>query len=289
MIKTEIIADSVNPLGTRLTTWVLTYPRFIHSEFMTHRAFSKNAASSRAIPFAKMVKAVLDNPAFPEHFGGEQKGMEPAADLGRGVVADLKNDWIAARDYAVHVARQMHERGVHKSIPNRLLEPFAHMTVIATATEHENFFALRAHAAAEPTFQVLAFSMLEKYLHSEPAQVGWGGWHLPFGDKMDDAWDSQARVVVATARCARVSYLNFDGPSDLAKDVQLHDRLADSGHWSPFEHCAQAHASPYGRSNFEVGQQLCGWTQYRKMFTGERKAADLKAILTAGCVRGRAS
>lgn len=65
MIDVKIIADSLNPAGVRLTTAIWTYPKFIHGEVMTHRALSKNASSSRAIPTSKMLKWVKENPAMP--------------------------------------------------------------------------------------------------------------------------------------------------------------------------------------------------------------------------------
>ena len=45
---------------------------------------------------------------------------------------------------------------------------------------------------------------------------------------------------IATARCARVSYLNFEGKDDYEADIKLYDILKSSGHYSPFEHCARA-------------------------------------------------
>ena len=45
-----------------LWTFELTYPRYIHSEFMTHRVFSRNASSSRAIPVKRMIEQVRNNP-----------------------------------------------------------------------------------------------------------------------------------------------------------------------------------------------------------------------------------
>ena len=57
-IEAKIIADSINPQGDRIITYLLTYPHFIHSELMTHRMFSRNSASSRAIPLKKMIKMV---------------------------------------------------------------------------------------------------------------------------------------------------------------------------------------------------------------------------------------
>src|SRR4051812_11787989 len=81
MIKAEIIADSLNPSGSRLTTFILEYPRFVHAELMTHRMFSKNAASSRAIPIEKMIQQVIDNPAMPVWWGKNQSGMQAKEEL----------------------------------------------------------------------------------------------------------------------------------------------------------------------------------------------------------------
>ena len=71
-IEAKIITDSISPQGNRITTFLLTYPRFIHSELMTHRVFSRNSASSRAIPFEKMVKMIEEDPFIPIAW---QKGL----------------------------------------------------------------------------------------------------------------------------------------------------------------------------------------------------------------------
>lgn len=174
MIKTSILADSVNPSGVRLTTFLLTYPRFIHSEFMTHRVFSRNAASSRAIPVKKMIRAVLDTPAMPVRWGATQKGMQASKDLTGWRKAMCRWVWLRGRDLAVLVARTLLFLRLHKQIANRVLEPWSHITVLATASDLQNFFALRAHKDAQPEFQVLAFSMLADYLTSTPPLVELG-------------------------------------------------------------------------------------------------------------------
>ncbi len=70
MITAKIIACSVaKDSGTEVVTYELEYPRFIHSEFMTHRMFSRNAASSRAIPIQKMIRMIKDNPVVPFEWG----------------------------------------------------------------------------------------------------------------------------------------------------------------------------------------------------------------------------
>jgi len=321
-IEAKILLDSVNPLGNRITTWVLTYPRFIHAEFMTHRGFSRNASSSRAIPVKKMLEDVKNNPAMPVYWGKNQSGMQAAEELDSvnatikeyyneplngGSTSDsvrmitpraaAEKEWLAARDVAVRHVEKMVEIGLHKQIANRLLEPWMHITVLATATEHENFFALRAHKDAQPEFQALAYKMLDLYQSSNPKRLAVGEWHIPFGDTLDHkrVWEitmkrthfttpfimkkdenyftdyedfRETALKISTARCARVSYLNFEGKDDYEADIALTERLLESGHWSPFEHCATPYISgtiPFISGNF------VGWKQYRKQFSQENR------------------
>lgn len=277
-ISARIIADSVNPAGVRLTSYLLRYPRFIHSELMTHRAFSRNAASSRAIPFNKMVDAVYTNPAKPERWAAEQKGMQGGDEI--ETPSNGKHEWVMASGEAIARAKKMAADGIHKSLCNRLLEPFAHITVLVTATEAglANFFALRAHKDAMPEFQVLAYRMLDEYAHlkgefgkttREPWKLDWGQWHVPdfIGSikhpaDFPEGYSQEQWVKIATARCARLSYLTFDGEHSPAKDIELHDRLKVSGHFSPFEHCAQAVPhQDYPTSNFDA-LKPCDYSQY---------------------------
>ena len=76
MIKAEIVADSVNTIGERITTMLVTFPRIILAELNNYRAFSRNSASSRAIPFEKMVKVVEENPFIPIVWQKDHKGMQ---------------------------------------------------------------------------------------------------------------------------------------------------------------------------------------------------------------------
>lgn len=276
MIKVEIIADSRTEQNHRITSWVLTYPRFIHSEFLTHRMFSRNAASSRAIPVEKMVKAIMEEPAMPEYWGANQKGMQASTCLSADDEVLAKNLWKTARTDAVNWCNGLLGMGVHKQLANRIIEPWAHMTVIMTATEMDNFFALRAHPAAQPEFQVLAYRMLDAYLKSEAHEIPFRSYHIPFSDRMPAELSEQQKLKVATARCARVSYLTFEGEINVEKDYELHDRLAESGHWSPFEHCAMAIDTniKYDCGNFK------GWLPYRKNFPNENVVkVDLHEIM----------
>lgn len=201
-----------------LSTLLLRYPRFIHAELMTHRAFSRNAASSRAIPVAKIIDDILADTAMPLHWGKNQRGMQaseecdeivqsivPNAFMGAGLErwSDIDPDqaladdrpawevqvvgwearaaWLNARDFAIAQARAFDAAGYHKQVVNRLLEPFMHITVLVSSTEWDNFLELRDHADAEPHIAMLAREV-RKCLDDESTvqTLEPGEWHLPF-------------------------------------------------------------------------------------------------------------
>jgi thymidylate synthase ThyX len=302
MIQAKIIADSINPFGHRITTMVVTMPRIVLSEFNTHRMFSRNSASSRAIPFEKMVKSVKENPFIPIAWQKDHKGMQGTEYLtGDFEIQEAIATWLITRDKAVHEAKNLNRIGATKQLCNRLLEPFMYHTVIVTATEWENFFKLRCpkyhienidkqqyfrskkdaeqycmekgenigmtnldwlqlnESQAEIHIQAVAEAMWDAYNESTPKQLEAGEWHIPFGDnipyfesnklwkllnkeKSDDNPQTEVKVKIATARCARVSYtvIGENKEHDYEADIKLHDKLMSSGHWSPFEHCAKA-------------------------------------------------
>lgn len=254
--ETTIVADSVNPDGQRITSFLLTYPRFIHSELLTHRSFSRNAASSRAIPIEKMIEQVQTNPAMPIRWGKNGKGMQDHGEFTGKEAEVCQYMWQEASKVAVHQARILNAASLHKGLVNRVLEPFVWMTTLVTATEWQNFFALRVHKDAQPEFQHLAHLMLQAYVKNQPAKLEWGDWHIPFSDRMPNDLSLKDRLKVAVARAARTSYLTMDGQIDVEKDIALHDRLAESGHMSPFEHVAKAKLH-------ENSSNFYGWNQYR--------------------------
>jgi len=387
-ISAEIVADSVDPRGNRITSFLLTYPRFIHGEVMTHRMFSRNSASSRAIPFEKMVKMVKEDPFIPIAWQKDHKGMQ-----GSEYETHLEHiklneiEWLEARDSAIEHAKVLNTKGeITKQLCNRLLDPYMWHTVLVTATEFENFFDLRCPkyyfepsneyfrskkdflkkwnstfkvgvdiseettedswtveqwhtlfniSQAEIHIQALAEDMWDKMNESAPRLLEPGQWHIPFGDNMfsEDItkdykttkisdldfhkrrimfiikdgevitapqgtskshteyfgdvtglirgfrWNNNVytykngfipveseevkhhfnglnlyaggkdffhykygddpKIKISTARCARLSYMTFDGEIDYEKDIKLHNRLLKSRHSSPFEHCAR--------------------------------------------------
>lgn len=242
-IKAQILLDSVGADNSapRLTTWLLTIPRFVLAELNTHRAFSRNCPSSRAIPVMKRLWMTLTDLCRPVEWGLDKPGMQAGAQATGLRLWLAMAVWRAASLCAVVCAFCMVKLGIAKQVANRILEPYVWVTDIVTTTQEglENFLALRADASADPNMQALAYQMLRLYNTSLPQVLQPGEWHIPFGDRMPEGLTWDERIKVAVARCARVSYDNFEGAQDVRKDFALHDRLAASGHWSSFEHIAQ--------------------------------------------------
>ena len=255
-----IVADSISPLGIRLTTFQLRYWRPIHSELMTHRVFSRNAGSSRARPSLKIIKQVRDEPWGPIHWGANEPGMQAHAEMDPMSVHAAKGVWHRAAKEAAENAEALVRIGAHKQIVNRLLEPFTYIDVLVTATDYANWFMLRDHKDAQPEIRELAQLMQLKYNASLPKAIQLGQYHLPYITHADwqdvEAHCQVDRVTrdmpsykeklefirkISVARCARVSYKAFDGVvAPMAKDLELFEQLLVSQpvHASPAEHQA---------------------------------------------------
>lgn len=274
--RCQILADTRNPVGNRLTTFCVTYPRFIHAEILTHRDKSRNSASSRAIPVSRMLRNIEENPVVPIHWGANQKGMQAFDVLSPEDQEKAKALWLSARDSAVSHARQLLELGLHKQIANRITEPWMWITVILSGTNWNHMFKLRCHEAAEPHFQRLSGMMRTAYDENKPVDLVAGEWHLPLLQPgADGELSCEDRVRVCTARCARVSYLTHEGTRDVEKDMELHDSLSTNGHWSPFEHVAKALKVPKRIGNF------VGYEQYRKSFQNEYVTSQEEVSVTS--------
>jgi thymidylate synthase ThyX len=267
--EVTIVEDSAAPNGRRLTTFQLQYPRFIHAEFMTHRAFSRNASSSRAIPVAKMLDQVRSNPAHPIHWGANQAGMQAREELTGTALQYAQEGWTTAANCAADIAEAMSKTGAHKQIANRILEPFQLMKVIVTATEWSNFFDLRCHPDAQPEIQKLATMMRDAYYgpiapwHATLDRSNPWSWHLPYVKGAErDTLPLKILVKASVARCARVSYLTHEGKEpDWEKDVDLYDKLVGSVpiHASPAEHQAYPLYDAWTQS-----KNFMGWRQWRE-------------------------
>lgn len=270
----RVLRDSVSPAAVRLTTMEVRYPRFIHAEVMTHRVFSRNSGSSRAIPIRKMIEAVRSEPAMPLWWGRNQSGMQAREEIDPAARALAKAEWQRALEDALAHAERLAAKDIdlHKQLVNRVLEPFAWITVLITATEWANFFTQRTHEDAQPELKHVAELMLAAYRASEPHALAPGEWHTPLilPDE-ETSLPLEQRLQISVARSARVSYLSHDGTRDHVKDIELYERLVGggaNGHWSPFEHVATPLPDAAAWSgNFR------GWEQFRKRFAQEHADA----------------
>lgn len=307
MITAKVIADSILTNGTRITTFQLRYPRYVHADFMTHRLFSRNASSSRAKP----VKAFLsEGIVYPIEWGANIPGMQAGTELTGWRKVAAKLVWSGMARLNGLGCRLLAKIGLHKQWANRPLEWFTHINVVVTATTYDNFYALRCHKDAQPEIQALAKAMYEAQSVSIPTRLLEGEWHLPYINKIDrsEVWDWLAKnqntyswdikefdhrfidgfltyylIKVSVARCARVSYLSHDGKkTSVDEDIKLYDRLLASVplHASPAEH--QATSNDYidvviddqheeVLAHPELQGNLIGAVQYRKLLEGEHQ------------------
>lgn len=271
----------------------VTFHRFILAEMNTHRVFSRNYRSSRAVPVKKLLEEVRTNPAMPVYWGANRPGMQATGELSGAARAYAEKIWRQQAGLAADYAEILAETGLHKQIANRVLEPFLYVHGVITATEWDNFFGLRLHKDAQPEMRAIAQAMYVAREESVPKLLGPRQWHLPYISQQDfDIAEAEARfakevgkfldphdilIRQSVARCARVSYKVFDEdrPSTVAEDLALYQKLvgAQPMHASPAEHQATPDdfirsfparwAYPHLHGNFR------GWVQYRKTLPGE--------------------
>jgi hypothetical protein len=312
----RVLADSLSPAGHRLITMTAELPRFALAEFNTHRMFSRNSASSRAIPaFLRIINSVRD-PFIPDVFPVNQPGMQSHIFLEGSEHETAVRAWLRGRDRAVLSvlellvgeqvmagyaslqvgsladqvdlieeilgAHQGSGPNVHKQISARPLEPYLWHTVLVSATEWGNFFGLRLAPDAQREIRLAAKKMDEAMRASTPTPLAEGQWHMPLlhPDELQmAAGNPEFWRMVSAGRCARVSYLTHDGRRDPSKDVELYDRLATSGHMSPLEHVARPMtAEELGDSEFQGNFR--GWSQLRQTFLHQADRSQVTADST---------
>lgn len=282
-ICASVVLDSISEAGQRLLTIQYTAPKFILAQLNTHRVFSRNARSSRAVPVKVMIDEVRRDPVIPLRLGKNQPGMV-AGELIEG--DDLKAilaEWLQAAHDAANHAEWMALRGAHKEHCNRVLEPYAWTHGVISSTEWENFFELRIAEDAQPEMDALAMAVLSAMNASKPRLLKHGEWHLPFimnedvemAVEAEQFGDVPALVLLrklSVARCARVSYRPFDGNASWEREFERYGQLLRDRHWSPFEH----QATPDRRidlgdqlvwENEEAHANFVGWRQHRHTVT----------------------
>jgi thymidylate synthase ThyX len=283
MTSAKIIADSISESGIRITTMELEFERFLLAQFNTHRMFSRSAQSSRALPVKDMISRIKSN-GFVPNFMKNKAGMQADELFASYEQKDFEAHWVKVQDDAISAARIFIAGNVHKQFANRLLEPFATVKVVVTATEWDNFFALRLHHAAQPEMQELAQAMKTAMDNSMPIEFSSKAetWHLPYISEFEETNESisfESLRLISAARCARVSYLNHDNSApDIKKDLELAQRLLADKHLSPFEH--QARPMDLNVGGFVNGQTHMDkngdmWSANFKSWIQNRQLVDL--------------
>jgi hypothetical protein len=264
----EVLSDSITPVGVRCTTLIATLPRAYLAELNTHRLLSRdgyeqelsrNSASSRAIPTEKNIDNVRAFPYVPETFNARVKGMGVGLALDPAKQEDARRAWMRGMNYATVTADILNEIGIDKSRANRVIEPFMWHTVIITATEWDNFLALRCpdgdewdpEFPAQPEMQMFAIKIRDALDGSTPKLLEEGSWAMPYFD-----WDEESELLrgllgglqvpinevingallVSARRVARVSFEKQDDIEDIMASYDKGIVLAQMAHYSPMEH-----------------------------------------------------
>lgn len=295
-----ILVDSIKYAGKQ-TVYDLSVSseqhNFIANGIVVHNCFSRNSASSRAIPINKMLAHIEENTATPIHWGLNQSGMQAKAEQADPDIAT--EVWMRARDRAIESARELAELGLHKQIVNRVLEPFQIMKVIVTATSFDNFFNLRCHPDAQPEIRHLAELMLKAMQESTPETLSADEWHTPYvyhergdsgtldyfvyvadtsgtetdGYQYKQYLSLEEALKVSCSCAAQVSYRTND--TSIEKAISIYDKLVNSTpvHASAFEHCAtpiDIESTESGITHFDVEDtpysgNFANWVQYRQL------------------------
>ena len=254
MIHSKILLDSISPAGHRLTTFELTYPRFIHAQLLTHRVFSRNAQSSRAERTEKLLNRMLSQPVRPLEWRYAQKGMQPGERMIARHARACDLLWNQTMMSTLSHVRDLINFNASKELINRLLEPFLTITTILTGTEFDNFFRLRCSDDTQAEMRVLANQMKDLYEASEPRLCDYGDYHNPCVSDLPLDMEPREVIKVGVARAARVSYVAHGDKRAPVEDIALYDKLLAARHMSPFEHVA---TPGEGKAN------LVGWITHR--------------------------
>lgn len=285
-----MILDSVSPEGVRLSTIHVRYPRMIHSELMTHRVFSRNGRSSRAVP----VKTLLAEEHYTPHFMKNKPGMVATEEFSFGEQLQAQAIWQGLAEHTKKCVQKLNELGVHKQWANRPLEAFGYIDVLISSTDWANFMALRDEEGAQPEIRAVAETIKQLLEESTPTLLQPGEWHMPYIQEEDykvvkkhilDSFNSTYNSVtrdeqeallrkISVARCARLTIRPFDGDGSIEKELSRYERLMVSRpvHASPAEHVATPDTvmvyNNLGGKDWEREDEwgnFYGWRQFRKM------------------------
>jgi hypothetical protein len=272
MYEAEVLADSITTQGDRLTSVAVTYPHGVHKDMLRHRALSRVVESFRARPVHLLIAALEKDGAFrPEAFSKRVKGMGQGADLESDDQDKANRLWDYHVGASLHVARELAKLDVAKQQVNFVIQDLCPVVEILTATDWDNFFALRLDTdetgapRARPEVFKATSAIQKAWSESTPTVVNEGQMHLPLVTQQEiedlryHPTDTAARISIG--RCARVSYDKHRDPEPWSASIDRADRLLANGHMSPFEMCARPFTSEEheGREKLREFINTLGW------------------------------
>lgn len=278
--------SSIEPAGIQVVYDVSVsspHHNFSANNIIVHNCLEKNGASSRAIPVAKQIERVYDNPVIPIHFGKNQAGMVAESEVEADVLRMARFEWESAASSAVKAAKILDNFKIHKQVVNRLLEPFSMMRMVVTGTEWDNFFWLRLHKDADPHIAELARVMLHAYQQTKAMELNEECWHVPFFGYgywsnyhlLEYGITAQEAINHSMSCCAQTSYRKLDMSEGKAEDIISKLFGGDRNHSSPATHQAHPICYDFGVDQPTVTHQsrngdlwsnnLRGWGQYRTL------------------------
>jgi hypothetical protein len=283
--------------SARVDTILVRFPRIILAEVLTHRVFSRNTSSSRAIPTARMIASIVEDPFIPDHWGMNRAGMQADVEAApwRAFLGDLV--WRSGMWFAVQHARALAALGFHKQLANRMIDPYSHVTMLISSTEWKNFLELRDHEAAEPHMHDLARCISDALATAQPQLLKEGEWHLPFvtpddfrrvtntieyddGEEyrrgisgisvLDWYGGTKSLIRLSVARCASTSYDTVDGYEMTQERADaIYAKLVGSRpmHASPTEHVCRVDLRDDDGAwrRPELHGNFTGFIQHRKL------------------------
>ena len=305
-IKVTVLQDSISAkTGIRIVTFEAEMPRMIWAECLTHRLFSRNAASSRAIPVKKKRLHVRQTPAMPVFWGKNKPGMQASEELQGLEKSIAKIAWRFGTKLACFTSWLFEKAKLHKQLANRPLEWAERYKVVITSTEYENWLWLRDHGDAQPEIAELASIMKLAMDESVPMTLHDDEWHLPYVDRErvngnliykvnGDIVSLEDAKKISASCCAQVSYRILNANLDKAREI--FQKLIESKpiHASPTEHQAtpmkkfDSLAYSVSKTQYEPGithmrvdadsdvcdlwsGNLCGWIQHRQLIPENAK------------------
>lgn len=241
---------------TKITTLVCEYPRAIHAQLLTHRVFSKNSSSTRAVPLKASISQIEENPAkyiWTSNQPGMQGNLIDDSDRLEEINFIQKTMWSAVKQGVLQLGLPEKDGGlnIHKQNAGRFLEPFQNIRICLTSTEWDNWDWLRLDSAAQPEIKELAELIAQARSEIQYPMLNAGEYHVPFIDRRilstgvyyhhpetGEQLELQDAIELSMSICAQTSYRKEDASDNKTKTVIERLFTGNKVHASPAEHQA---------------------------------------------------